>query len=82
MRGPAPGGRLNCRLRPARYLGSLRPDGVDCVGLSMNARGQAVAVWKGAFLAEAARFEFGHGWTRLQMPRTLRFGAFLSWWGP
>lgn len=58
---------------PTRYLGRRRPNGVDYVGLSMNARGQAVAVWKGMYGAEAARFEFGHGWTR---PSTLASGDY------
>jgi hypothetical protein len=68
--GPAPRYLAWSRMRPngswtpASYLGGHRPNGVDYVGLSMNASGQAVALWKGMYGAEAARFEFGHGWTR------------------
>jgi hypothetical protein len=77
--GPAPLYLAWSRMRPdgswtpAGYLGRRRPNGVDYVGLSMNARGQAVAVWKGAYGTEAARFEFGHGWTR---PSTLDPGYY------
>jgi len=77
--GPAPRYLAWSRMRPdgswtpTRYLGRRRPNGVDYVGLSMNARGQAVAVWKGMYGTEAARFEFGHGWTR---PSTLDPGYY------